>query len=64
VELVRGCRRDNEGSLFEEPLGELVREIEADKRTLIAVMETVGDKLSRTTTTVAWLLGSVGAEWS
>jgi hypothetical protein len=55
VELVRRCRRNNEGSEFAAPLGELVHQIETDRETLIAVMEAVGAKPSRAKTTAAWL---------
>jgi hypothetical protein len=55
VELVRRCRKNNTGSRFEEPLEQLVREIEQDKRALEEVMDTVGAKPSRAKTTGAWL---------
>jgi hypothetical protein len=54
--LVRRCHGKNEGSAFEKPLGELVREIELDRATLIAVMAAVGAKPSRTKTWAAWIL--------
>jgi hypothetical protein len=55
IELVRRCRRNNEGSEFAAPLERLVREIEADREALIAVMEAVGAKRSRAKTGAAWL---------
>lgn len=56
LELVRRCRRQNEGSRFAAPLSELVREIEADRRMLLAVMRRLGVEPSLVKTSVAWVL--------
>lgn len=59
LELVRRCRRKNEGSRFAAPLAELVRDIEADRRTLLAVMRGAGIEPSLLKTSAAWLLEKV-----
>lgn len=59
LELVRRCHRKNEGSRFAAPLSELVREIEADRRTLLAVMRHLGVEPSLLKTSAAWILEKV-----
>jgi hypothetical protein len=59
LELVRHCHRRNEGSRFAAPLSELVREIEADRRTLLAVMRRLGVQPSLLKTSAAWVLEKV-----
>jgi hypothetical protein len=59
LELVRRCWRKNEGSRFAAPLSELVREIEADRRTLLAVMRRLDVEPSLLKTSGAWVLEKV-----
>jgi hypothetical protein len=54
VELVRRCRRNNEGSGFAAPLDELTREIEADRSTLLALMRRLDVRPSLVKTAAGW----------
>jgi hypothetical protein len=56
LELVRRCRAKNEGTPFAAPLSDLVREIEADRRTLLALMRRLGLEPSIVKTAVGWTL--------
>jgi hypothetical protein len=59
LELVRRCLRRNEGSHFAAPLSDLVREVEADRRALLAVMRRLGVEPSLLKTSAAWVLEKV-----
>ena len=56
LELVRRCRAKNEGTPFAAPLSDLVREIEADRRTLLALVKRLGLEPSIVKAAVGWTL--------
>jgi hypothetical protein len=56
LELVRRCRAKNDGTPFAAPLSELVREVEADRRTLLKLMRRLGAEPSLVKTAVGWTL--------
>jgi hypothetical protein len=59
LELVRRCSRKNEGSRFGPALSDLGRDIEEDRRTLLAVMRRLGVEPSLLKTSAAWVLEKV-----
>ena len=59
LELVRRCRRNNDGTELAEPLAKLTEEIAADRRTLQAIMRDLGADESRTKVAAGWTLEKV-----
>jgi hypothetical protein len=55
VELARRTRSSNEGTEFSEPLAQLCREIEGDRKSLETVMEELGVGRSRVKPALGWL---------
>jgi hypothetical protein len=56
VELVRRCCSKNEGTKFAAPLAELVRQIEADRSTLLKLLRRLDTTPSLFKTSVGWTL--------
>jgi hypothetical protein len=56
LNLLRRCRAKNEGTLFAAPLTDLVREVEADRSTLLSLLKRVGAKPSLIKTAGGWTL--------
>lgn len=59
LNLLRRCRARNEGTPFAAPLADLVREVEADRRTLLSLLKRVGAKPSIMKTVAGWTLEKV-----
>lgn len=59
LELVRRCRRNNEGTKFAEPLAELTVEIAEDRQALRRIMRDIGADVSRTKVAAGWTLEKV-----
>lgn len=59
VELVRRCRSKNEGTKFAAPLGDLVRQIEADRSMLLKLLRRLDAAPSLFKTSLGWSLEKV-----
>ena len=59
LNLLRRCRAKNEGTRFAEPLANLLREVEADRSTLLSLLKRVGAKPSVMKTAGGWTLEKV-----